>query len=179
MSDEFALHPVLDVPQSLLLEAAVGLDPLDEIAARHGYTQEQTDQLRKDPSFSIRVARVASELKKDGVTFRMRAAHAAEDLIGVIWREAKASTTALPIKIDALKTLAKLGDMEPKANTQVQTGPGFSITINLPGQSPVQVGKASVETLERDVEDAEVISSITFKQINDELALPAEYEYSE
>jgi len=148
MPDEFALHPILDVPAQLIAEAAVGIDSLEDICARYHYTPEQTALLRNDRGFEVRVSRMAAELKKEGVTFRMRAAHAAEDVMAEVWLRAKDPEVGLALKIDALKTLAKLGDLEPKQNApQVAAGNGFSITINIPqvGEQPGRVIEASTE----------------------------------
>lgn len=161
-------NPVLDVPQNLILEAAVGLDPLADICARYGYTPEQTEQLAANRGFQIQVDRAATEMKRDGVTFRMRAAHAAEDLIGDIWLAAKKSTTGLMQKIEAFKVLSKMGDMEPKAAVQANAGSGFSITINIPKQ--VQEEAPVVEA--EDVEFKMTIPKARPSPLNAELALP-------
>ena len=56
------------------------------------------------------------------------------------------TTTGLSLKLDAMKTLAKLGGLEPQPNA-VAAGPGFSISINLPGattSSPPQMATIDV-----------------------------------
>lgn len=125
------MHPIIDVPQQLLLELAVGLDSFDDVCARYEYTPEMTAQLRRDPGVNARVARLAQELKNDGVTFRVRSAHAAEDLVGVIWAEAKRTDTPLATKLAAAQFLARMGDLEPKPSA-APPGSRFSITIELP-----------------------------------------------
>jgi hypothetical protein len=39
-------------------------------------------------------------------------------------------------KLEFIKLGAKLADMEPRANTQVASGPGFSISINFSTPKP-------------------------------------------
>jgi hypothetical protein len=39
-------------------------------------------------------------------------------------------------KLEFIKLGAKLADMEPRANTQVASGPGFSISINFSTPRP-------------------------------------------
>ena len=179
---EFHLHPILDVPPQLIAEAAVGIDSLEDICARYHYTPEQTAQLRNDPGFKARVSRMEQDLKKEGVTFRMRAAHAAEDLMADVWQQAKDPKVGLSMKLDALKTLAKLGDLEPKQNAQAAAqGSGFSLVINLP-----QVGNQPGRTIEmnRDVStacEAEpllVAASVenVNRSVNSSLELPEDWQ---
>lgn len=165
-------HAILDVPQNLILEAAVGLDPLADICARYGYTPEQTRQLADNHGFQVQVSRAANEMKKDGVTFRMRAAHAAEDLIGDIWLSTKKSTTGLMQKIEAFKVLSKMGDMEPKNTASVAAGSGFSITINIPTQPQEEKPVVIAE----DVEFTMTLPTAQPRALNAELALPEGWE---
>lgn len=167
-------HPILDVPPQLLAEAAVGVDKLPDICARYGYTPEQAEQLRNDPGFKVRVSRMEQELKKEGVTFRMRAAHAAEDLVRDVWNKATSSEVGLALKIEALKTLAKLGDLEPKQNLTAQNaGAGFSITINLPkvGDQPGRTIEAKAEPVPDLGMNVPVLGTI-----NSAIALPEDWQ---
>lgn len=172
------LHPILDVPPQLIAEAAVGVDKLPEICARYGYTPEQAEQLRNDPGFKVRVSRMEAELKKEGVTFRMRAAHAAEDLVRDVWNKATSPEVGLALKIEALKTLAKLGDLEPKQNLNTQAAAaGFSITINLP-----QVGEQPGRTIEAHSEPVPELGmtlpilGTTNRTINSAIELPEDWQ---
>lgn len=141
--EEKAFHPILDVPPQLIAEAAVGVDTLEKICARYHYTPEQTELLRNDPGFQVRVLRMEAELKKDGVTFRMRAAHLAESLLPDIYRVALDPSTSLTNKLSVFGTLVKLGELEPKPAAVAAQGSGFSITINIP-----QVGEQKGRTIE-------------------------------
>lgn len=183
---EFPLHPILDVPPQLIAEAAVGIDTLEEICERYHYTPEQTAQLRNDAGFKARVSRMEADLRKEGVTFRMRAAHAAEDLMADVWRKAKDPQVGLALKIDALKTLAKLGDLEPKQSIgAVQQGAGFSITINIPkvGEEPgrvIEMNSSKTEPVELEampslgmtVPDVGTMN----RKLNSSLELPEDYQ---
>lgn len=171
------LHPVVDVPQMLLMELAIGLDTFDDVCLRYGYTPEQTEALRADKGTAIQVSRMANELKSDGITFRRRAAHAAEDLVGIIWREARMTSTGLTTKLEALKTLAKLGNLEPKAEAQV-SGAGFSITVNLPGGSTTISAAPTHQPEPIDVTPEHLHARRATSQRNADLYLPAECEYA-
>lgn len=145
MSDiqEFQHHPVLDVPLQLIAEAAIGTSSLDEICARYNYSPEQTEQLRNDPGFKVRVSRAEQELAKEGVTTKMRARHVVDDMISEVWIQGKDPSVGLGMKLEIIKTLTKIADLEPKANQLVQQGSGFSLVINLP-----QIGDQPGRTIE-------------------------------
>jgi hypothetical protein len=70
-----------------------------------------------------------AELKASGHTFRLMAGWMAEDLARDLYRQAKGNDATLPQKHEVFKTMAKLADYEPKASSQVASGPGFSIQI--------------------------------------------------
>jgi hypothetical protein len=142
-TNEFPLHPVLDVPLQLVAEAAIGTSSLEEICARYNYSPEQTEQLRNDPGFQVRVSRMEQELSKEGVTTKMRARHVVDDLIGEVWIQAKDPAVGLGMKLEAIKTLTKIADLEPKQNIQQQGSGGYSIKIILP-----EIGSTPGRTIE-------------------------------
>lgn len=136
----YALHPIIEVPPMLVLEAAVGVDTLDSICERFGYDQTQTAQLRNDPGFKRAVQEQEVQLRKEGVTFKMRVQKAADDLMGVVWRESKDERVPVSVKLDVLKVFAKLADYEPKTNAPVQTGSTFGIRIIIDGKNVLGAG---------------------------------------
>lgn len=174
-------HPILDVPSQLIAEAAIGTDTLENICARYHYTPEQTQMLRNDPGFQVRVLRMEAELKKDGVTFRMRAAHLAEALLPDIYRVASDPSTSLTNKLSVFGTLVKLGELEPKPAAVAAQGSGFSITINLP-----QVGEQKGRTIEMNSSTGEPVdaepllvaasSESVNRKLNSSLELPEDYQ---
>ena len=125
-------NPVLDLPPSLVLEVALGADPVESICAQYGYDEERTAAIRSSKHFWKIVKEQEAELDKNGLSFRLRAKRVTEDMIGRLWLQAKTDAVPFAAKLDFLKTAAKLADLEPKA-TQITPGVGFSITFNLGG----------------------------------------------
>lgn len=74
--------------------------------------------------------------------------------------------------MELMKFLAEIGDMKPKANTQQQnSGPGFSITINIPqpdGKPPVVIEGHSTPVRS---EDGEMVETMALPEM-DELPAP-------
>lgn len=75
--------------------------------------------------------------RRDGSLIREKARVLTEDWLDKVYPrmcDPDISTTAL---MDIGKTLMELGDLKPKKDiTPAQTGPGFSITINIPTSQP-------------------------------------------
>ena len=126
-----AAPPALDVPQELILAVAIGLEEPADIASRYGFVGDRWEKLRLWKPFTDAVAKQRAELEQSGVTFKIKAKALTEDVFEDAYKIARSNDATLMQKLEFIKLGAKLGDMEPKASTQVQAGPGFSITINL------------------------------------------------
>jgi hypothetical protein len=86
---------------------------------------------------------VLGTYRLDGSMLRTKARILLEDWIERIYPRLQDTTTPTSTLLDIGKTLIELGDMKPKTNAQpVATGPGFSITINIPqsnGAEPIVI----------------------------------------
>lgn len=123
--------PALEVPQELILAIAMGMEDPKEIASRYGYEGLKWEMLGAWKPFTDAVAAKKAELETSGITFKIKAKALTEDVFEDAYRIARGNDATLLQKLEFVKLGAKLGDMEPKTNTQVQAGPGFSITINI------------------------------------------------
>jgi len=126
-----AAPPALEVPQELILAIAMGMEDPREVASRYGYEGLKWEMLNGWKPFTDAVAAKRIELETSGITFKIKAKALTEDVFEDAYRIARGNDATLLQKLEFVKLGAKLGDMEPKTNTQVQAGPGFSITINL------------------------------------------------
>jgi hypothetical protein len=131
----------LDVKSEMVMEIACGMEEPLVIARRYGLTDQEFGALCQWTEFNRQVDAKRAELKASGHTFRLMAGWMAEDLAKDLYRQAKGTEASLPQKHEVFKTMAKLADYEPKASTQVQSGPGFSIQIVFgdKGQKPIDV----------------------------------------
>jgi hypothetical protein len=149
----------LDVPQELILSIAMGMEDPKEVASRYGYEGLKWEMLSAWKPFTDAVAAKKAELETSGITFKIKAKALTEDVFEDAYRIARANDTTLLQKLEFVKLGAKLGDMEPKANTQVQAGPGFSITINLAPPKTETVIDAEVDEVHQ-IEQAEAIEEV-------------------
>lgn len=156
--------PALDVPQELILAVAIGLEEPVEIASRYGFEGERWEKLKTWKPFTDAVAKQRAELEVSGVTFKIKAKALTEDVFEDAYKIARGNDATLMQKLEFIKLGAKLGDMEPKASTQVQAGPGFSITINLtaPKVDPIDISAEHVEEVEniKQIEQSEALEEV-------------------
>lgn len=151
--------PALDVPQELILTIAMGMEEPQEVAARYGFEGARWNKLQEWKPFRDAVAQKTAELETSGITFKIKAKALTEDVFEDAYKIARSNDATLLQKLEFIKLGAKLGDMEPKTNTQIQAGPGFSITINL-----------SQPKIEKDI-NAEVEDVIQIEQVEEVVAV--------
>jgi hypothetical protein len=124
-----------DIPSEMVYKLAVGLEEPDHIAEFYGVPEEKWTHLKAWPPLLKAVMAERSKLEAEGVTFKYKMRLLAEDSIEHAYRIAKSSNTPLPQVLEFAKLAAKLADMEPRQDRNVASGPGFSININLGGQT--------------------------------------------
>jgi hypothetical protein len=129
----------------MVLEISCGLEEADAIADRYGFTGARWEQLQGWKPFQDAIAQQRAELERSGYTFRLKAAMKADTLAVHMFVQALSEATTFPQKLEALKFFAKVGELEPRENTQVQAGTGFSIVINLDSKQPERVEKVVVD----------------------------------
>lgn len=151
--------PALEVPQELILAIAMGMEDPKEVASRYGYEGLKWEMLNAWKPFTDAVAAKRVELETSGITFKIKAKALTEDVFEDAYKIARSNDATLLQKLEFVKLGAKLGDMEPKTNTQVQAGPGFSITINLSQPAPTKVIDADVDEVKQ-IEQAETLEEI-------------------
>lgn len=150
------------ISEELVNSIALGMEDDLIVAARHGLSVEQYQELAKRPWFALKVAAKRSEFEKEGVTFRAKAAWMASELLDQVYVQAAGRDASLNQKHEVLKTLAKFGNLEPKEDKSASNLPNFSITIDLGDNRPIQmVGMNSVvpQIDTASAQDAKLITS--------------------
>lgn len=136
-----------EIPAELVVSLAQGLHTEAELAARFGFTPEHLQRLLEYPPFRTAVATKRAELEKSGWVFRQKAAMQAEMLMDQVFVNAMSNDVGLMQKLETLKYLSKMGNLEPKEDKNTSAGPGFQISINLGDQS-VSIGHTPQNVVE-------------------------------
>jgi hypothetical protein len=142
------------ISDEMVASVALGLEDELIVASRHGMSIEQYQELAAQPWFQLQVQVKRSEYEKNGVTFKAKAAWMAGELLDQVYVTAASGDASLNQKHEVLKTLIKAAGLEPKEEKLKDTGPGFSISIDLgSGQS---ISLSNQKTLTPVTLDAEV-----------------------
>lgn len=152
--------------------------PIHQIVAGEGLTQTEYDQIAANPQFQRYVDMYVKELKDTGFSFSAKARVLAEDLLPTLYHMAKDSDVPAAVRRQAITDIVEWAELKPKTNQIAQTGPGFSITINIPsvGNTPQQA--IVLEAVATEIEE------ITPKLVENEqktaifLAEDENYEYA-
>jgi hypothetical protein len=120
----------------MLFYLALGREDELVVASRYGFSVEDYQRLSQLRPFQVALAAQRAQLDKDGITFQVMAAMQAAELRDKTWIQAMGPEVSLPQRLEALKTFAKLGNLEPKeVKGPAGAGTGFSIQINLGDKS--------------------------------------------
>lgn len=149
---EFALSPqateahvTLDVPPQLVWECAAGLEDPDSIAARFDFVGPKWERLKQWPPFIHAVQAQRAEFERNGMTFRLKAGLMAEEMMSQMFKQAIANDSSIMQKLSVFNSLVDVAGLKPDkkaVDTNVQTAPKFSITINIPqapGPTPITI----------------------------------------
>jgi hypothetical protein len=119
----------------LTMDLALGLDPIDEILARHGIDCYLWESLQSNLTFRRELMVLRKELAESGTTFKRKAALQAETYLTEMHTLMQDPSVPPPTKVDIFKTLAKLGELEPKDSSKLKgegsNVPQFAIQINI------------------------------------------------
>jgi hypothetical protein len=149
---EFALSPqapeahvTLDVPPQLVWECAAGLEDPDSIAARFGFEGAKWERLKQWPPFIHAVQNQRAEFERNGMTFRLKAGLMAEEMMSQMFKQAISNDSSIMQKLSVFNSLVDVAGLKPDkkaVDTNVQSAPKFSITINIPqagGPTPITI----------------------------------------
>lgn len=147
------------VSDEMMASLALGMEDELIVAARHGLSVEAYLDLSMQPWFQNQLAGKRAELEKTGVTFKTKAAWMAGELLDQVYLSAASMDASLNQKHEVLKTLIKAAGLEPKEEKVQNTGPAFSISIDLGGGQTVNLSNNVIQPVTLDVPVKEIPSS--------------------
>lgn len=125
---------MLGYPATLPIEVALQTAPIKRICEAYGITREQWNQLRTHPQFVADVKAAYDDLKKDGMSFRMKARLQADELLKKSWQMIHEPFDKVPanVKADLIKFTVRSAGLEPDSKSGgAGTGNNLQININL------------------------------------------------
>ena len=107
---------------------------IQDICNAYGLTREDWDTLRADPVFVADVAQAIELLKKEGMSFKMKARLQSEELLKTSWKLIHAPADEVPpsVKADLIKFTIRAAGLEADARaSSVGNQNNLQININL------------------------------------------------
>lgn len=117
---------------SIARNSVGAMRPTHEVVAGEGLTQTEYDAIAANPQFQRYVDMYVKELKDSGFSFSAKARVLAEDLLPTLYHMAKDDDVPAAVRRQAITDIVEWAELKPKTNAVAPSGPGFSITINIP-----------------------------------------------
>lgn len=125
---------LLAYPPTLPIEIALKTAPLKDICAAYKIDRQQWDALRTHPVFIEDLKKAVELLRKEGMSFKMRARLQSEGLLDTAWQmiHAKAVDDVPPaVKADLLKFVVRCAGLEGEKGGTAVAGTNLQINISL------------------------------------------------
>lgn len=121
-------------PATFPIEVALRVAPIKEICEAHGIDRQEWDRMRVDPGFQSVLAGYVDLLKKEGMSFKLKAQIQSEELLKTSWELIHGKDTPPVVKADLIKHTVKVAGLD--ASLDQRNGGGgnannFQININL------------------------------------------------
>jgi hypothetical protein len=110
----------------------------------------------EEPSSDYELQQVLAAMRRDGSLIREKARVLTEDGLAELYRRMQDGELSTSTFLDVMKYLAEVGDLKPKQHNTPQSGPGFSITINIPQEKTEPITLEAVPDEEAPLKDIPV-----------------------
>lgn len=107
--------------------------PVSEVIASEGLTQAEYDAISLNPQFQRYVDSYTGELKESGFSIQAKSRLLVEDLLPTMYHLVKDVDAPAAARVKAFENFVDLAGAKPNKAIEATAGPGFSITINVPG----------------------------------------------
>lgn len=124
-------------PHMLPIELALRTGTPKEICAAHGVSKQEWDELRVNPVFVKALTEAIDLVKKEGMSFKLRAGMQAEEYLKTLWAIAHSTSEDVPasVKADIAKFTIRAAGLDQSIAQKAMGGAGqhnaLQIILNL------------------------------------------------
>lgn len=119
-------------PPTLPIEVALNVAPISEICEAHGISRERWNALRQDPVFVTELSKTVEVLKKEGMSFKMKARLQAEELLKTSWQLIHGGDDIpATVKADLIKFTIKAAGLDASKEQAANAGQQNALQINI------------------------------------------------
>ncbi len=154
--------------------------PTYEIVAGEGLTQTEYDAIATNPQFQRYVDAYTRELTESGFSFEAKNRVLAEASLPTLYHMAHDPDTPAAVRRQIVADFVEWGKLKPKTGSEMTSGPGFSITINIPqvGQTPPKTLVFEAETGKNTPKNDEIPLISAEKHVPIAFSEAEDYEYA-
>lgn len=121
---------VESIPEEFFIDLAVGVGTYIDICDNYNIDQTTAESLEADPLFQRRLRIAQQTVEDDGSAFRARCRIAVAESVDSVMHMIKDPDVASSTQLDAFKTLARFGGLEP-AKVEGAAGAGPALVLNI------------------------------------------------
>lgn len=123
---------LLGWPPTLPVEIALKTASMDDIRIAYGYSKDEWAALPRNPTFLADLAAAVTMVKKDGMSFKLKAQLQAEELLKSSWRLIHDDLTPASVRSDLIKATMRWAGYDVKDQAAAGAGGNaLNIQINL------------------------------------------------
>ena len=126
--------------ERLACELALHMGEPEQIFHDYGFSPDEAQALLDSPAFTNLLAKVAADIRENGLDFKTKIKSVAIDLIPHAYDLATDPLCSSAVRADLIKWSAKMAGHEPSVKGEVKEGAGgFTLSITFAGQQPQQI----------------------------------------
>jgi hypothetical protein len=124
---------LLGFPATLPLEVALREKAIPDLCAAYGIDRDGWNSLRLNPVFMKAVAGYVEDLKKDGMSFKLKARLQAESLLATSFKLIHSRNDDVPpnVKADLIKFTIRAAGLDGSKDQAAAQGPQNALQINI------------------------------------------------
>lgn len=121
------------IPERFYIDLAVGVLPFADVCMLHNLDPADVEAHENDPIFKQRVGLAEQSVNDDGRAFKARCRSIVNRSVSKMEVLMSDPETPASTRLDAFKTLAKYGELEPEKRDQNQGPSGPQLVFNIYG----------------------------------------------
>jgi hypothetical protein len=120
-------------PPTLPVEIALKTAPMNDIRKAYGYTPDEWLRLKDDINFLADLAAAVQMVKKEGMSFKLKARLQAEEVLKTSWRLMHDEQCPPSVRADLIKSTMRWAGYDAKEQAVTAGGNALNIQIVLGG----------------------------------------------
>ena len=126
-----AVNPINKWDPRLILDLAVGVDPVESILARYGLTRDAYERLLESRLFKRELAVMIRDVQENGASFKAKARIQAESYLPILDAMVDDQTVAASVRLQAIRDVVRWGELEPKKDVVKDEGPAQQVLVQI------------------------------------------------